>query len=172
VGVDFGWMAPTAAVWLAHDVAKDVVYITDTYAQSERTPSQHAPELLARNNGCPAVCDPAGQAASQRDGLSLIEMYAQAGLNFTLADNTVEHGLMMMLERLRSGKLKVFADLPDWWAEFRTYSRDSKGKVQKQHDHLMDATRYALMSLSLARAVGEVRSVYRPRASSGDWRTV
>jgi phage terminase large subunit-like protein len=171
-GVDFGWMAPTAAVWLAHDVAKDVVYVTDTYAMSERTPSQHAPDLLARNKGCPAVCDPAGQAASQRDGLSLIEMYAKEGLHFGLADNAVEYGLMVMLERLRSGRMRVFADLPDWWAEFRAYSRDSKGKVQKQNDHLMDATRYALMSLENARAVGEVKSLYRPRPSSGDWRTV
>lgn len=172
VGVDFGWSAPTAAVWLAHDVASDVVYVTDTYAISEHTPAEHAVQLLARNNGCPAVCDPAGQAASQRDGASLIELYANAGLNFTLADNTVEHGLMVMLERLRSGRLKVFADLPDWWAEFRTYSRDAKGRVLKQNDHLMDATRYALVSLPLARAVGEVKHLQRLRAQSGDWRTV
>jgi hypothetical protein len=31
VGVDFGWSNPTAAVWLAHDVAADIVYVTDVY---------------------------------------------------------------------------------------------------------------------------------------------
>jgi phage terminase large subunit-like protein len=171
MGVDFGWSAPTAAVWLAHDVASDVVYLTDTYAVSERTPTEHA-EAFKLHGLCPAVCDPAGQAASQRDGASLIELYANAGLHFTLADNTVEHGLMVMLERLRQGKFKVFADLPDWWAEFRTYSRDAKGKVVKQHDHLMDATRYALISLGLARAPGEVLQPQRMRAKVGDWRVV
>lgn len=171
MGVDFGFVAPTAAVWLAHDVASDVVYVVDTYAVAERTPAEHAAALLARGPVV-AVCDPAGQAASQRDGQSLIELYANAGLHFTLADNGVEHGLMVMLERLRSGKLKVFADLPDWWAEYRTYMRDSKGRVVKQDDHLLDATRYALVSLGAARAVGEVRGVQRPRGRDNDWRTV
>jgi phage terminase large subunit-like protein len=171
MGVDFGFVAPTAAVWLAHDVASDTVYVTDTYAMSERTPTEHAAALLARGE-VPAVCDPAGQAASQRDGQSLVELYANAGLNFTLADNGVEHGLMVVLERLRAGKLKVFADLPDWWAEFRTYMRDAKGRIVKQDDHLLDATRYAVVSLSLARAVGEVRGMVRPRGRESDWRTV
>ena len=171
MGVDFGWSAPTAAVWLAHDVATDMVYVTDTYAVSERTPAEHAASLLARGSFA-AVCDPAGQAASQRDGGSLVELYANAGLHFTLADNTVEHGLMVVLERLRTGRLKVFADLPDWWAEYRTYSRDAKGRVVKENDHLLDATRYAVVSLALARAPGEVRSVVRPHPRVGDWRTV
>jgi len=171
VGVDFGFVAPTAAVWLAHDVATDTVYVTDTYAVSECTPEVHAAAILARG-AFPAVCDPAGQAASQSDGTSLIELYAQAGLNFTRADNTVEHGIMVMLERLRTGRLKVFADLPDWWAEYRTYMRDGKGRVHKHDDHLMDATRYAVMSLGLARAPGEQRNLQRPRGRESDWRTV
>jgi phage terminase large subunit-like protein len=171
VGVDFGFVAPTAAVWLAHDAATDTVYVTDTYAVSERTPAAHAAAILARG-ACPAVCDPAGQAASQRDGVSLMELYAQAGLHFTRADNTVEHGLMVVLERLRMGRLKVFADLPAWWAEYRTYMRDAKGRVVKQDDHLLDATRYAVVSLGLARATGEVSGLRRPRGRDSDWRTV
>ena len=37
-------------------------------------------------------------------------------------------GLLMMLERMQTGRLKVFAHLADWFEEFRLYHRDD-GKV-------------------------------------------
>lgn len=152
VGVDFGWTNPTAAVWLAHDTVADIVYVTDVYMARERLPAEHVEAIGQRGANIPAVCDPAGQAASQRDGASLVELYERAGLRLSLADNTVEHGVMVVLERLRAGTLRVFEDLVPWWQEFRTYTRDEKGRIRKHDDHLMDATRYAVVSgLSLAR---------------------
>jgi len=59
---------------------------------------------------------------------------------------SVEAGLMMMLDRFRVGKLKVFKEHLDWWEEFRLYHRKD-GKVVKEGDDLLCATRYALMSL-------------------------
>ena len=173
VGVDFGWSNPTAAVWLAHDVASDIVYVTDVYFASERVPAEHAVEIQRRGAWIPAVCDPAGQAIGQKDGVSLVEMYAAAGLRFELADNGVEAGLMGVLERMRLGKLKVFGDLDGWWREFRLYHRDAKGRVVKRDDHMMDATRYGLVSgLGLARSEDERVEVSRLRARGNDWRVL
>lgn len=173
VGVDFGWSNPTAAVWLAHDVQADIVYVTDVYFASERVPVEHAGEILRRGAWVPAVCDPAGQAVGQKDGVSLVEMYNAAGLRFDLADNGVEAGLMQVLERMRLGRLRVFGDLDAWWREFRVYHRDAKGRVVKRDDHLMDATRYALVSgLGLARSEGERREVTRVAFRRNDWRTM
>ena len=173
VGVDFGWSNPTVAVWLAHDVVNDIVYITDVYFASERVPAEHAVEILRRGPWIPAVCDPAGQAIGQKDGVSLVEMYAAAGIRFEMADNGVEAGLMNVLERMRVGKLRVFADLEGWWREFRLYHRDAKGRVVKRDDHLLDATRYALVSgLGIARSEGERIEVSRVRLRRGDWRTM
>ena len=62
---------------------------------------------------------------------------------------SVEAGLMAMLDRMRTGKLKVFKEHPDWWEEFRLYHRKD-GKVVKEGDDLLCATRYALMSLRFA----------------------
>ncbi|MFZ2587736.1 MAG: terminase family protein [Alphaproteobacteria bacterium] len=164
VGVDFGWANPTAAVWLAYDADNDVVYVVDCYVRAEATPAEHAAEVLGRGAWIPAVCDPAGQAANARDGVSLVEMYAAAGVRFTPADNSVEAGLMQVLERMRSGRLKVFADLAPWWGEFRSYQRDGKGKIVKRNDHLMDAMRYAVVSgLGLAVAEGDKKGVVRKR---------
>jgi hypothetical protein len=49
-------------------------------------------------------------------------------------------------ERLSDGRLFVFNSLQNWLSEFRIYRRDEKGKIVKQNDHLMDATRYLIMS--------------------------
>jgi hypothetical protein len=81
--------------------------------------------------------------------------------------------LMAVLERMRAGKLRVFNDLDDWWREFRTYRRDAKGKIVKRNDHLLDATRYAIVSgLHVARAEGETKQIKRKRPESGDWRVL
>jgi len=173
LGLDFGWSNPTAAVWLAHDVDHDIVYVTDVYAAAERVPREHAQDILRRGAWIPAVGDPAGQAVSQRDGASMMEAYAAAGMVITPADNAVEAGLMLALERMRAGTLKVFADLEPWWREFRLYHRDERGRVVKRDDHLMDATRYALVSgLPLARPPGTPRLPDRPRLRPADWRTL
>ncbi len=167
-GLDFGWTNPTAAVWLAWDKAQDVVYITDCYQASERTPAEHAALLQQRGSWIPGVCDPAGQSVGQTDGRSLLELYAQAGLVLTVAENAVEAGVMTVLERLQQGKLKVFAELDDWWREFRVYRRNGKGRIVKQHDHLMDATRYALVS-GLPLATTQPATTRRPRPQTDGW---
>lgn len=51
---------------------------------------------------------------------------------------------MDMLDRMQTGRLKVFAGLSDWFEEFRLYHRKD-GKVVKERDDLMSATRYGLM---------------------------
>jgi len=62
---------------------------------------------------------------------------------------SVEAGLMTMLTRMQMGKLKVFKHLNDWFEEFRLYHRKD-GKVVKEGDDLMAATRYGIMMLRFA----------------------
>ena len=45
-----------------------------------------------------------------------------------------------------SGRLKVQEHLHHWRSEFRKYHRDEQGKIVKANDHLMDATRYLVVS--------------------------
>ena len=64
-----------------------------------------------------------------------------------------------MLQRMESGRFKVFRHLNDWFEEFRLYHRKD-GKVVKEGDDLMAATRYAIMSLrhaSTAKAYNNFR---------------
>jgi len=55
-------------------------------------------------------------------------------------------------QRMTTGRLKVFAHLADWFEEFRLYHRKD-GKVVKEGDDLMSATRYGVMMLRFTRSV-------------------
>ena len=63
---------------------------------------------------------------------------------------SVEAGLMDILDRMQTGRFKVFRHLAEWWEEFRLYHRKD-GKIVKERDDLMDATRYAAMMLREAK---------------------
>ena len=51
-----------------------------------------------------------------------------------------------MLERMQTGRWKVFEHLEDWFAEFRLYHRKD-GQVVKLRDDIMSATRYGVMMI-------------------------
>jgi hypothetical protein len=66
----------------------------------------------------------------------------------------VEAGLYKVWQMLSTNKLKVFGSLVNWFSEFRIYRRDEKGQIVKDRDHLMDCTRYLIMS-GLDRAIAK-----------------
>jgi hypothetical protein len=70
-----------------------------------------------------------------------------------------------MIERMRTGRLKVAEHLADWWEEFRLYHRQD-GKLVKLRDDLISATRYGLMMLRHAKTEPE-RDVWRRPAPRG-----
>jgi hypothetical protein len=82
---------------------------------------------------------------------------AGAGLGPEVTPHVLRHtaatwlmqGLMDMLTRMEAGRFKAFKHLNDWWEEFRLYHRQD-GKVVKECDDLMSATRYAVMMLRYA----------------------
>jgi hypothetical protein len=63
--------------------------------------------------------------------------------------NGVEAGVMEMLDRMQTGRLKVFENNAEWLEEFRLYHRVD-GKIVKERDDLMSATRYGIMMLRFA----------------------
>ena len=61
-----------------------------------------------------------------------------------------------MDKRIKSGRLKVFRHLRPWFAEYDLYHRKD-GKVVKEDDDLMSATRVACMAKRYARVKEENR---------------
>jgi hypothetical protein len=64
----------------------------------------------------------------------------------------VEAGVMDMLTRMEIGKFRVFSSLLDWFEEFRLFHRKD-GKVVKEGDDLLAATRYGMMMLRFAEQI-------------------
>lgn len=140
-GMDVGWNY-TAAVWGALDRENDVLHLTHGYKRSQAEPSVHAAGIRAAGDWIPGFIDPASRGRGQKDGSQLFTDYCQLGLSLQLADNGVESGLYSVWNRLSTGRLKVFKHLDGWLEEFRLYRRDEMGRVVKENDHYMDATRY------------------------------
>lgn len=139
--MDVGWNR-TAALWGAYDRSTDCVFLYTEHYRGQAEPSVHAAAIRARGEWIPGKIDPASRGRSQKDGAQLLQMYQDLGLSLDPADNGVETGLYAVWERLSTGRMKVFSTLQNWLAEYRLYRRDEKGKIVKEFDHLMDATRY------------------------------
>ena len=148
--LDVGWNR-TAAVWGAWDQDNDSVYLFAEHYRGQAEPSIHASAIRAKGKWIPGVIDPAARGRAQKDGVQLLQQYVDLGLLIEPADNAVEAGIYEVWERLSTQRLFVFSTLQNWRAEYRIYRRDENGKIVKQNDHLMDATRYLIKSgLSVA----------------------
>lgn len=151
VGMDFGWDHPFAAVCIAWDRDADVIYVTQAYREREQVPAVHAAAIRPWGHDLPCAWPHDGFQHDKGSGQQLASQYREAGLNmlFEMASheqggNGVEAGLQEMLERMRTGRLRVFSHLAQWFEEFRLYHRKD-GRIVKERDDLMSATRYAIM---------------------------
>jgi phage terminase large subunit-like protein len=170
-GMDFGWHN-TAAVFMAHDQDNDVVYLYGEYLAGHLTPQHHAFQLIRQGaDWMPGAYDHAGESAGQDYGGNVVDLYQQAGIrNWSPADKrSVNKGIYTVLQRMETGKLKIFTSLTKLMTEMRMYSRDENGKIKKGNDHLMDAMRYGVVTgIPLARVKNSVTNKLRiPTSSSG-----
>ena len=160
--IDFGWDHPTAVVWCAVDRDEDVFYVYDCYRESKASPAVHAQTIRSRSHFIPIAYPHDGNRRDSMGNPGLATQYRNLGCNFLMShfanppalgenkgSNSVEEGIMAMLQSMESGKFKIFSTLSDWFEEFRMYHRKA-GKVVPFRDDLMSATRYAFQSQRFA----------------------
>lgn len=165
VGMDFGWEHPTAAAWLAYDRDTDTIYVYKTYEKSRATISENAAAIRAPASWVPVAWPHDGYQHDKAAGKSLRDMYRDAGVNMlakhaTFKDEDVsafsfEAGIGEMLDRMQTGRLKVFSTCPEFFNEFRGYHRKD-GKVVKVEDDTISAVRYGMMMVRHAKTVLEL----------------
>lgn len=163
-GLDIGWDHPTAAVWLAWDRDTDTVHVYDAYRVREQTPIVHAAALKARGDWVPVAWPADALQHEKGSGKQIAEQYREQGVamvaepaRFVDGSVSVEAGVFAMLDRMKTGRLKVALHLADWWQEFALYHRKD-GQIVKERDDLLCATRYALMMLRFATEPPDHRS--------------
>jgi phage terminase large subunit-like protein len=160
--LDFGWDHPSAGVKLAWDRDADCVYCLSAHRQREQTPAMFAASVKpwgANPDGTqwlPWAWPHDGLQHDKGSGEQLAAQYRAQGLRMlpvraTFEDGSfgVEAGIAQMLDRMQTGRFKVFEHLGDWFEEFRLYHRKD-GLIVKVGDDLMSATRYGLMMLRFA----------------------
>lgn len=157
-GIDLGYEHPAAAAWLAWDRDADIVYITDVFKMSKATIATISSAIRARGADMPIAYPHDSFSHDRTSGDTFAALFKKEGLNMldehaTFEDGgySLEAGLALMLDRMHSGRFKVFAHLADFFAEFRLYHRKD-GLVVKEQDDILSAARYALMMLRFARA--------------------
>lgn len=172
-GMDFGWDHPFAAVKLAWDRDADCVYVTNAYRVREQTPIVHAAALRPWGRQLKWVWPHDGLQHDKGSGDTLAAQYRAQGLNMARTHAThsdggygLEAGVMAMLDRMKTGRLKVFSHLSEWFEEFRLYHRRD-GLIAKERDDLLSATRIALMMLRVAASPADMRAA--PTTADGDY---
>lgn len=157
--VDIGVTHPTAVVWTAYDRETDTIYVTDCYRQSGSVPADHAVAINTRGRWIPVILPHDSNNVERGSGMSVIKYYKDASVN--VATETfhnpigydgkknyyVDTGIVDIMARMRSGRLKIFTICDEIFQEMRDYHRKD-GKIVKEDDDAMDAMRYSVMSVT------------------------
>lgn len=182
-GLDFGWDHPSAGVKLAWDRDADCVYCLATHRMREQTPALFAASVKpwgANSDGSqwlPWAWPHDGLQHDKGSGEQLAAQYRAQGLRMlpmraTFEDGSfgVEAGVAQMLDRMQTGRFKVFEHVADWFEEFRLYHRKD-GLIVKEGDDLISATRYGMMMLrhALTRARVVPATVTRMPGRGAGW---
>jgi phage terminase large subunit-like protein len=150
-GLDFGWDHPSAGIRMAWDRDADVLYVTAAHRAREQTPLMFAAAVKPWGQWLPWAWPHDGLQHDKGSGDQLAKQYRDHGLNMIKAratfpdgSNGLEAGITEMLDRMETGRLKVFKHLSQWFEEFNLYHR-KEGLIVKLNDDLISATRYAMM---------------------------
>lgn len=184
-GLDFGWDHPSGAVKLAWDRDNDAVYVIAAHRQRHQTPKMFSETIkpwgqLTASPGqtkqwMPWAWPHDGLQHDKGSGEQLAKQYGDQGLlmlperaTFEDGSNGVEAGVTDMLDRMESGRFKVFSHLADYFEEFNLYHRKD-GLIVKKGDDLISASRYALMMRRFAKV--KQKPEVKPKQRFGSWIT-
>jgi phage terminase large subunit-like protein len=178
-GTDFGIDHHAATVWCAHDRDTDTVYVYDCYKAKGQTAAYHGAAIRERGAWIPVAWPHDGMHRDKGGGEVLSEQYRNAGANMNGRSARYDEDkggaqsrepiTGVILERLRTGRLKVFSTCRELLDELRLLHRKD-GVIVPERDDLESALRYAMIDLRLAvtPAEGDPTARRRQRQANSD----
>lgn len=172
-GIDFGIDHPAAGSEIAWDRDQDIIYVIDCYKKAGETAAYHSAWLNKSNKWIPVAWPHDGMNREKAGGNQLHMAYRSHGANLlsksarypkAVGDSDEKGGsqpvepiTQELLERMQTGRFKVFTNLSQWFEEFRSYHRKD-GRIVDRRDDIMKATMYAVMMKRYARTPPAPRS--------------
>lgn len=158
-GIDFGIDHPAAGVWFSHDRDTDILYLYDSYRRANETAVYHAASIKARGHWIPVSWPHDGVNREKSGGRNLYRQYQSHGVKMLPMSaryekdkggaQPVEPIVLDVLERMKTGRFKVFSNQHDFFEEFRNYHRKD-GVIVPIKDDIMKAAFYAVMMIRYA----------------------
>lgn len=153
-GLDIGWDHPTAVAWIAWDRDADVIYVYDHFRETNALLSTVASAIKKRGHWIPVAWPHDAIKADPRSGKPFFRLYKDEGVRMikdsARYDKDIGGGqprepvVAEILERMKTGRFKVFSTCQPLFEEMRMYHRDD-GKIVAKHDDLISAVHYAVM---------------------------
>jgi phage terminase large subunit-like protein len=167
-GIDFGIDHPAGGAEIAWDRDADCIYVIDCYRAKGQTAPYHVAWLNKTNKYIPVAWPHDGMNREKSGGKTLAQHYRDHGANMLSKSarypgrysepaaggaQPVEPIVDELLERMSTGRFKVFSNLSLWFEEKRSYHRKD-GKIVDKRDDILKATFYAVMMKRYAVAPG------------------
>lgn len=152
-GVDWGWEHPGAIVVVGIDSLGNADVIQEIFAR-EKTIDWWIEQAKAT---------PAKIFYCDTENPEHIHNFKQGGLRATGAQKAVIDGIQEVQRRLKNKSLSVHVSCKNLLEEFHTYkwkTNTSKEQPIKEHDHALDALRYALFTHKKKGGIRAARSLY------------
>ena len=171
-GIDFGIDHPGAATWLAYDEEADIIYVTDCYKERNWTALQHSHRIKQAGKWIPVAWPHDGMGREKGGGEPLKVQYEKHGVNMLAIQACYDDHKMggqarepvtgEILERMETGRFKVFGHLHEWFEEKRMLHRKQipgrPPQIVADRDDIESATRYGVMMLRYATSGSEASS--------------
>jgi phage terminase large subunit-like protein len=173
-GLDIGIAHPTAAAKIAWDRDTDTIYVCDEHRRSNILIPEHAAAIRAWHPDIPVAWPHDGHSRDKGSGLTIAKQYQAQQCKmmpmhaqFTGEEgggNSVEAGIMEMIERMKSGRFKVFRTCTRFFGEYRLFHRKD-GELVKVDDDLISAVRYGMMMRRYGKPMRDLTN-HRPKTGS------
>lgn len=159
-GCDFGIDHPAAGAEIAWDKDADIIYLIDCYKASDQTSVYHAAWFNKANPLIPVAWPHDGVNREKSGGDTIAAKYREHGANMMKksarypkkpgekkekgGSQPVEPIVEELLERMLTGRFKVFSNLNAFFEEKRNYHRKD-GRIVAKRDDILKAVFYAVM---------------------------
>lgn len=145
-GVDFGFTNPTAVIHIKRDHDKNY-WVTEEWYKTGRTEEQIGDYVrdCKFNRVYPDPEAPSAIEVLNKKGVAVVEVVKNK--------DSIKNGINRIRQLLKTNKLKIHKSCTNLISEFESYAypesnqgRNENENPVKDHDHALDALRYALMT--------------------------